>query len=165
MEKNQAKKQLIEFIETKQANLKRNQKIAHFGTNVVKWVTFFSNIAVVSLAIAVIIIEVKRYTAIISETKSIFSDLGLTIILASSICLTFFVNLFLAIFREIMKFKEYKKAQRELSYIFFQIRNNPDYNFEQFERDYDAICEFYFQKKEVSKLKIVKKALFGEKKW
>ncbi|MHA0306256.1 hypothetical protein [Mesomycoplasma ovipneumoniae] len=165
MNKNEAVEQLIKFIQAKQARLKRNQKIAYYGTNAVKWITFFANIIVISLAIWVIITEINRYNLIKSENKSVFNDLGLTIVLASFICLTFFINLFLAVFREVMKFKEYKKAQRELSYLYFQIQNDPNYSFEKFEQDYQAISDFYFQKKDVSKIKILKKIVFGGKKW
>lgn len=41
MNKNEAVEQLIKFIQTKQARLKRNQKIAYYGANAVKWITFF----------------------------------------------------------------------------------------------------------------------------
>ncbi|MXR05700.1 hypothetical protein DR095_00760 [Mycoplasma flocculare] len=165
MSQNETIERLTKFIENKESELKRKQKIAYYGANTVKWIIFFSNIIVVSLAIAVIIIEINRYQLIKSLDKSIFGDLGLTIVLASFICLTFFINLFLAVYREIMKFKDYKKAQRELSYIFFQIDNNQEYSFEEFENDYEKISDFYFQKKEISKLKILKKIVFGGKKW
>ncbi|AAV27707.1 conserved hypothetical protein [Mesomycoplasma hyopneumoniae 232] len=145
--------------------LKRSKKIAYYGINAIKWIIFFANIIVISLAITVIIVEINRYRLINSPNKSIFADLGLTIVLASFICLTFFINLFLAIYREVMKFKDYKKAQRELSYIFFQIQNDNEYNIEEFEKDYQQISDFYFQKKEVSKLKILKSIVFGGKKW
>lgn len=165
MEQKQTIQQLIKFIENKESKLKKIQKIAYYSANAVKWIIFFANIIVIALAISVIIIEIHRYQLIKSPNKSIFTDLGLTIVLASFICLTFFINLFLAVFREVMKFKDYKKAQRELSYLFFQIQNNEQYNMEEFEKDYQQISDFYFQKKEVSKLKILKKIVFGGKKW
>lgn len=165
MSQNETIKRLKKFIENKEQVLKRSKKIAYYGINAIKWIIFFANIIVISLAITVIIVEINRYRLINSPNKSIFADLGLTIVLASFICLTFFINLFLAIYREVMKFKDYKKAQRELSYIFFQIQNDNEYNIEEFEKDYQQISDFYFQKKEVSKLKILKSIVFGGKKW
>ncbi|MXR34763.1 hypothetical protein [Mesomycoplasma hyopneumoniae] len=165
MSQNETIERLKKFIENKEQVLKRSKKIAYYGINAIKWIIFFANIIVISLAITVIIVEINRYRLINSPNKSIFADLGLTIVLASFICLTFFINLFLAIYREVMKFKDYKKAQRELSYIFFQIQNDNEYNIEEFEKDYQQISDFYFQKKEVSKLKILKSIVFGGKKW
>ncbi|WP_347952369.1 hypothetical protein [Mesomycoplasma hyopneumoniae] len=165
MSQNETIERFKKFIENKEQALKRSKKIAYYGINAIKWIIFFANIIVISLAITVIIVEINRYRLINSPNKSIFADLGLTIVLASFICLTFFINLFLAIYREVMKFKDYKKAQRELSYIFFQIQNDNEYNIEEFEKDYQQISDFYFQKKEVSKLKILKSIVFGGKKW
>ncbi|AAZ53457.2 hypothetical protein [Mesomycoplasma hyopneumoniae] len=165
MSQNETIERLKKFIENKEQVLKRSKKIAYYGINAIKWIIFFANIIVISLAITVIIVEINRYRLINSPNKSIFADLGLTIVLASFICLTFFINLFLAIYREVMKFKDYKKAQRELSYIFFQIQNDNEYNIEEFEKDYQQISDFYFQKKEVSNLKILKSIVFGGKKW
>ncbi|CAT05315.1 Uncharacterised protein [Mesomycoplasma conjunctivae] len=162
---NKARKQLIQFIEQKQKQLKLNQIIAYYGANIAKWVLFLANIIVVILAIIVVVIEVQRYIKIPTETKTILGDLGLTIVLATFIILTFFINIFLSVYRAVMKYDDYKKAQRELSYIYFQIEKNPQYSFADFESDYEKITKFYFTKKQVSKLMLVKKAVFGGKKW
>lgn len=156
---------LIDFINQKQSQFRRNQIIAYYAALIVRWTLFFANIIVLCLAIAVVVVEVHRYNNIPSETKTIIGDLGFTIILALFIILTFFINIFLSVYRLVMKYKDYKKAQRELSYIYFRVAQDPDYSYADFQQDYDKISNFYFAKKSVLKFKIIKKAIFEGKKW
>ncbi|QJB70932.1 hypothetical protein [Mycoplasma sp. 1654_15] len=162
---NPIKEQLLEYIDQKQARLTRNKILAFQFSRLIKYISLFASLTIVVLAAVVIYLELIRYNKIpVATRKSFFDELGLTIVLATTIVLTFVLNIFLGVYKEIMKYHDYKKAQRELNYIYLKIESDPNYSYETFESDFKEINDFYLAKKDVSKLKLLKKAILGVKK-
>ncbi|MBN3534916.1 hypothetical protein [Mycoplasma procyoni] len=156
--------ELLNYMANKKSKLKKQLLANSIADNIIKWSLIILNLAIIAIAIAVIVIETKRYSDIPVATRKPFLDeLGLTIVLASFIVLTFFFNMFLSIYREVMKFKDYKKAMRKISYISYKLKEDELYNVENFDSDFASIEKEFLTKKQISKSKQIKKFLLGGK--
>ncbi|MGZ9414575.1 hypothetical protein [Mycoplasma sp. 480] len=154
--------QLLEYVESKKRKLAKEAKYSSILDNFIKWALIILNLTIIAIAITVIVIEVNRYNSIPAETrKSFFDELGLTIVLASFIVLTFLFNLFLSIYREVMKFKDYKQAMRKITYITYKLREDENYSKEQFDKEFNQIEKDFLAKKQVSKGQLIKKFILG----
>ncbi|WP_215743874.1 hypothetical protein [Mesomycoplasma hyorhinis] len=162
---NLIKQQLLDYIDKKLARLTRNKILAFQFSRLIKYISLVASLSIVILAAVVIYLEILRYNKIpVATRKPFFQELGLTFVLATFIVLTFILNIFLGVYKEIMKYHDFKKAQRELNYIYLKIESDPNYSYETFELDFKEINDFYLAKKDVSKLKLLKKAILGVKK-
>lgn len=156
--------ELLEYIKEKKKKIFKESKISSVLDNLIKWTTIILNLAIIAIALAVIVIESNRYNAIPLETrKPLLEELGLTIVLASFIVLTFILTLFLSVYKEVMKFKDYKIAMRKITYISYKLRESQSYTKEQFEKEFDQIQNEYLTKKQVSKIELIKKFILGAK--
>lgn len=152
--------QLIDYIKSKRTKLLKQQKNSFILNNLIKWVLIILNLTIIALAVSVIVLETNRYNSIpLSKRGGFIEELGLTVVLASFIVLTFVFTLFLAVYTQIMQFKNYKKAIREIIYITHKAEEDSSYSKENFEKDLNEIKEFYLNKPKVSKMKLFWKAL------
>ncbi|WGI36669.1 hypothetical protein [Mesomycoplasma lagogenitalium] len=149
---------LINYMETKRKKLAREMLISSVSDKIIQWTLTILNLVIIALALTVVIIETNRFNNIPSEErKSFLDELGLTVVLASSIVLTFIFNLFLSVYKEVMKYKSYKKAMRKISYITYKLKEDKEYDSQEFEKDFQAILDEHLKKKNVSKRQLIKK--------
>ncbi|MXR23175.1 hypothetical protein DR084_03045, partial [Mycoplasma flocculare] len=80
----------------------RNKILAFQFSRLIKYISLVASLSIVILAAVVIYLEILRYNKIpVATRKPFFQELGLTIVLATFIVLTFILNIFLGVYKEI----------------------------------------------------------------
>ncbi|WP_033161225.1 hypothetical protein [[Mycoplasma] collis] len=153
--------QIIEYMTKEKNKLKKNSKLYRWFDDSIRLLLIFLNLAIIAIAIVVIVIESRRYYST-SNSNNSSQSFGLTIVLATFIVLTFFFNMFLSVYKEIMKYKDYKKAVRKLQYIGYKYKEDKTFTKELFDQQYDEIINKYLAKKNKSKTKLIKKFLISK---
>ncbi|VEU59657.1 hypothetical protein [Mesomycoplasma neurolyticum] len=152
--------EIIGYMTKEKNKLEKTSRLYWFLDTFIRYALIILNLTIIAIAIVVIVIESKRYS--VAKNNEENGAFGLTIVLAIFIVLTFFFNMFLSVYKEIMKYKDYKKAVRKLQYISYKLQEDPEYTEAEFNKHYDEIVTKYLSKKEKSKIKLIKKFLISK---
>lgn len=165
---NKYRDELKIYIEEKLVSLRKKYFFFNKISLIIKTLQIVLNLAIIVLAAFAIYSQVDWIRKLTPEQKVKLADDGdsfwLTMAVALFIILTFFLTMFLSVYTSIMKFADYKKAMREIQFIYIKRKEDGEhYSQEQFEKDLNTIEKNYLTKKNVSKIKLVAKYILEGK--
>ncbi|MGY6171820.1 hypothetical protein ACW95P_00565 [Candidatus Mycoplasma pogonae] len=167
MASSKVRKEILSYINSKLAKLKKQEKILYISSTFIRITVVILNLIIIGLASFAIYQQIHWYNTDLKINKpdqSFLDAAGLTVVLASVIVLTFIINMALTIFSAVMKWQDYKQAIREIEYITIKVENESEkYSLAEFEADLKNIEEVYLAKKKVSKKALFIKAIMGGK--